>query len=116
MKRLSFTLLLALFSTLAFAQAPSTISQIENSIESTQEIMVTPVGFDKVLSLLLFDVESTQLEISLSQVSTGFSFKTALTTQDSEVVEMDLNDFEGGTYALEITVGDFTTQHTLILP
>ena len=116
MKRLSFTLLLALLSTLAFAQAPTSTSQEESSTETSQDIMVTPVGFDKVLSLLLFDVESTQLEISLSQASTGFSFKTVLTTQDSEVVEMDLNDFEGGTYVIEISVGTYTTQHTLILP
>ena len=37
-------------------------------------------------------------------------------TTDSEVIEMDLNDFETGTYTLKVVAGDYTTVQTIILP
>ena len=47
MKKFSTLLLLAFFSTLAFAN-PSTPSN-DDTASTEQEVIVTPVGFDKVL-------------------------------------------------------------------
>ena len=87
MKKFSTLLLLAFFSTLAFAN-PSTPSN-DDTASTEQEIIVTPVGFDKVLSMIVFDNETSNVEIELSQNTVGMVYKTTMRTTDSEVIEMD---------------------------
>ena len=116
MKKFSTLLLLAFFSLLASAQVETTLTSNEESTPTEQEIIVAPVGFDKVLSLILFDVESPQIGVEISQKHSGFTFKTSLRMMDSEVLEMDLADFEGGTYSLTLTAGDYTQTQTVIFP
>ena len=116
MKKFTTLLLLAFFSLLASAQAESNSPSTFESAQTEQEIIVTPVGFDKVLSLILFDVEGSQVEVEITQDHTGFAFKTSLRVIDTEVLEMDLSDFEGGTYTLSLTAGDYTQTQTVIFP
>ncbi len=114
MKKFSTLLLLAFFSTLAFAN-PSTPSN-DDTASTEQEIVVTPVGFDKVLSMIAFNIETPNVEIELSQNTVGMVYKTTMRISDSEVIEMDLNDFETGTYTLKVVAGAYTTVQTIILP
>ena len=116
MKKIATLLLLAFFSTLAFATVDTDPTSPEELSQTEQEILVAPVGFDNILSLILFEVETPQIEVELSQEHTGFSFKTSLRMMDTEVLEMDLNDFEGGTYTLTLTAGEYTQTQTVILP
>ena len=82
MKKIATLLLLAFFSTLAFATVDSDSTSPEELTQTEQEILVAPVGFDKVLSLIIFDIDSPQIEVKLSQEHTGFSFKTSLRMTD----------------------------------
>ena len=108
LRSLLATLLLAFFSTLSFATVTNDPTPQEELSQAEQDILVAPVGFDKILSLILFDVAGSQIDIELSQEHMDFSFKTSLRSTASEVVEIDLNDFEGGTYSLTISAGEYT--------
>ncbi len=117
MKKVITTILLAFFSILAHAHATTANpSDKEEVKKQTQEIMVAPVGFDKVLSLLLFEIDDPQVDIEISQNSVGMVFKTSLKVSEVDVLEVDLNDFEGGTYTLRVGAGEYAKVHTLILP
>ena len=117
MKKVITTLLLAFFSILAHAHVitPHT-NDNEEEINESQEIMVAPMGFDKVLSLLLFEIDDPKVDIELSQNAVGVVFKTTLKVSEVEVLEVDLKDFEGGTYTLRVGAGEYAKVHTLILP
>ena len=110
------TILLTICSTLAFATFDNDPTPQEEPSQIEQEIIIAPVGFDKVLSLILFDVESTQVEVEITQEHTGFAFTTTLRVMDSEVLELDLADFEGGTYTLSLSAGDYSETQTVIFP
>ena len=115
MKKLSTLLLLAFFSTLAFAHT-ATPSNDNTNNQDNEEILVAPIGFDKVLSLIIFEVEQPTLDVELSQNKVGRVYNNSFSGSESEVLEIDLSDFESGTYTLKITAGDYSKVHTLILP
>ncbi len=115
MKKFSTLLLLPFFSTLAIAHSPTPSNDV-TATNDEQEILLSPVGFDKVLSLIIFEVDQPTLNVELSQNKVGRIFNNSYSTPESEVLEIDLSDFEAGTYTLKIVSGDYTQVHTLILP
>ena len=117
MKNITSLFLLAFLSTLAFAN-PSTPARsiTQEANEESQEVIITPVGFDHVLTMMVWGLENPVLDLELSYSTGGTAYKTTVKISESGIVEMDLNEFERGTYTLQIVSGDFTEKHTLILP
>ena len=117
MKNIISILFLAFFSISAQAHTSNDPINQENSAQTEQqEIMVTSIGFDKVLSLLLFNMEENTLEVELSQNSAGVIYRTTVKTSDQEVLELDFNDFETGTYSIKLVAGEYSVVHTIMLP
>ena len=109
------TLFLAFFfTTLAFASHTPSPAQTESA---TQEIvLVSHVDFNKSLNLVMLDVELETFTLRLEDQRGNEIFRTQVRRGESEVMEIDLSDIDGGTYKLKIEAEDQVQTESVIVP
>ena len=83
---------------------------------STPEILLAPVGFDKVLTLVVTGTEQTDVKVEIRDSKNRIKYASQISVKDAEVAEIDLSRLAGGSYAVKITQGEYEQIETIILP
>ncbi|MEM9717855.1 MAG: hypothetical protein AAGA10_01320 [Bacteroidota bacterium] len=108
-------LFFACFLTLsAFANSTTSPAQIQNSSEEI--VLVSHVDFNKMLNMVILDTEVEGFTLKLEDHNGNEIFRTQVRTGDSEVVEIDLSDIDGGTYQLKFEGKDTEQTESVIVP
>ena len=109
------TLLLVSFLTLsAFASSTNSPAQVEN--EGREIVLISHVDFDKTLNMVILDTELKGFTLKLEDHTGNEIFRTQVKTGETEVMEIDLSDIEGGTYQLKIEGADVEQIERVIVP
>ena len=88
----------------------------ENEGISTPEILLAPVGFDKVLTLVVTGAEQTDVKVEIRDSKNRIKYASQISVKDAEVAEIDLSRLAGGSYAVMISQGEYEQIETIILP
>ena len=107
-------LFLAFFFTLsAFANSESPTINPEPSQEV---VLVSHVDFNKTLNMVMLDTEMKGFTVKLEDQNGNEIFRTQVRIGETEVMEIDLSDIEGGTYQLKVITGDQEQTESVIVP
>ena len=108
------TLFFAFFLTLsAFA---NTELPTQNPEIQSETVLVSHVDFNKMLNMVVLDTEVEGFTLKLEDHNGNEIFRTQVRTGDSEVVEVDLSDIDGGTYQLKIEGKNTEQTESVIVP
>ena len=111
-----FVSILAPASSFAFSSthAPDSTEIVENESTKASDMLLLPVGFDKVLTLISTSAEQTDIKVEILDESDHIKYASQYSTM--EVVEIDLSRLTGGTYLVKISQGDYVQLERIILP
>ncbi|MEM6628214.1 MAG: hypothetical protein AAF694_01005 [Bacteroidota bacterium] len=109
-----FPLCLAFFlTTSAFADSGTAT---QNSAPLEEIVIVSHVDFTKTLSMVILDVEMKEFTLKLEDPNGNEIFRTQVRTGESEVMEIDLSDVDGGNYQLKISADSHVQTESVIVP
>ena len=108
------TLFLAFFFTASAFANPE--PQTPNSEPKTEIVLISHVDFNKSLSMVVLDADLKDLTLKLEDQSGNEIFRTQVRTGETEVMEIDLSDIDGGTYQLKVLVDDLEQTERVIVP
>ena len=112
--RIFITLFLAFFlTTLAFA---NTEPKTQNSEPTEEIVLVSHIDFAKTLNMLVLDSETEGITLKLEDHNGNEIFRTQVRNRETEIVEIDLSDIEGGTYQLKIEAEGREQTESVIVP
>ena len=117
--RIFITLFLTFFFTAsAFANSEPT-TQTPEPIEersNNEIVLVSHVDFHKTLNMVILDSELKGITLKLEDQSGNEIFRTQVRTGETEVMEIDLSDIDGGTYQLKVVVDGIEQTENVIIP
>ena len=113
-----FVLILAPASSFATSNNPliSANETIDNEGDTNESFHLSPVGFDKILTVLIVEGEPSDIKLEILDKSSHIKYAAQYSFANAEWAEVDLSLLAGGTYTIKLTSGNHTQVESIILP
>ena len=112
--RFFITLFFAFF--LSFSAFAKPEVQTPNSEPKAEIVLISHVDFNKSLNMVVLDTELEEFTLKLVDQNGNEILRTQLRTGDSEILEIDLSDINGGTYQVKISANNIRQIESVIVP
>ena len=80
------------------------------------EIAIDTPGFDKQLTIVVLNPETTRFNIKIANSKGVSILSSTLVPSEEGIASMDLSDFEQGFYQITTQIGENVYKETIVLP